>query len=465
MTLTTAQVIFSALGSAVRLGHDPADRWLCCLPLHHVGGLSVLLRAAVLGITVELHEGFDAGRVAAALDSGEVSLVSLVPTMLTRVLDAREERPFPASLRVILLGGGPADDALLARCRRLDAPVALTWGMTEAASQIATGEVGDLAPGGGVGAPHPFSRVTAGADGRLLVSGPIVPGGGLATQDAGEVDARGRVHVHGRLDAAILSGGELLDPREIEAALRRHPGIAEALVVALPDPRWGQRPGALLVPAAGPAAAGSPDGTAAPTGADALSAGALREWLGDHLARHKAPDRVWRVAAVPTTALGKPSREAARALLLGEQPQAGEGVEQLLRNGALAEGVEVHDDVGQPDDGAEVLVPGAADVVGERQRGGPEALDVAQHAQVLAHPHGALEVGLDVDQRHAPAAVVEDARQRVLTRGQQLLEGGVRVLEGAPEEGDAGAIDLEEANGEVVLEVLRHSHDSRWGTR
>ena len=460
VTLTTSQVLFSAFGSAARLGHDPADTWLCCLPLHHVGGLGVLLRAALLGITVRLHDHFDASRVAAVLDGGGATLVSLVPTMLRRVLDARHDEPFPSSLRVILLGGGPASPDLLARCRALDAPVATTWGMTETASQIATREVGELSSTAGVGAPHPFARVHADPDGALIVTGPVTATGTLRTHDRGHVDEQGRVHVAGRADDAILSGGEVLDPREIEAALLGHAGVAEVLVVAVPDQRWGQRPAALLV--------------AAEPSREHPDRRALRDWLGERIARYKAPDRVLWVERLPRTSLGKPSAALALELLVADEPEARQRAQELLGDGPLPEALEVHDDVRELHDGPQVIVSSSADVVLERDGGPAHALDIAEHTQRVAHAHRPLEVGLDVHERHAPAALVEDAGQRVIGGGQHLLEGGVGVLEGPPEEGDAGPIDLEETNGEVVLETsarpralrrLRHGYDSRWRTR
>src|SRR5690606_4255140 len=119
-----------------------------CLPLNHVGGLSILYRCAWYATTVELHPRFDADAVSRSIDDG-ASLVSLVPTMLERVLDARRDRPFPPRLRAILLGGARTPEALVSRCRAIGAPVSLTWGMTEAASQVATRFPGDL-DGGGV---------------------------------------------------------------------------------------------------------------------------------------------------------------------------------------------------------------------------------------------------------------------------------------------------------------------------
>jgi len=294
--LTTAQVVFSAFGSAIRLGHLPGDAWLSCLPLHHVGGLMILLRCALYGTTVVLHRRFDPAAAAASLDTGEATLVSLVPTLLERVLDARPEVPFPASLRAVLLGGDATPPALLERCRRLEVPVAVTWGMTEAASQVATrypGEGGD-----GCGAPLPFARVASEA-GFLAVSGPLT-GGRLLTRDLGALDADGRVRVAGRGDDFLVSGGETVSVREVEEVLRGHPAVGDACVVPLADDRWGQRPAALLARA---------------SGADPERPEGMRLFCRAYLAPAKVPVRFAWVEALPRTDLGKVDRGAVRDAL------------------------------------------------------------------------------------------------------------------------------------------------------
>ncbi|MCB9765272.1 MAG: AMP-binding protein [Alphaproteobacteria bacterium] len=298
--LSAGQLVFSAMASALRLGHALDDRWLCCLPLHHVGGLSILLRCALYGTTARLHGRFDAAQVAAALDSGDVTLVSLVPAMLSAVLDARAEVPFPPRLRAALIGGAATPPALVARCRRLGVPVALTWGMTETASQVATRFPGDLDAPMHAGPPLPFAEVAAGPGGALVVTGPLAPGGRLETRDLGHLDDEGRVVVTGRRDDVIISGGENIDPAEVEAVLKAHPGVADAAVVGRPDPRWGERPVAWVVPAQ----------------AD-LQAEALIDWCRARLTVFKAPDAVFWLDALPRTELGKLSRSA----LLRQQPE------------------------------------------------------------------------------------------------------------------------------------------------
>ncbi len=302
VALTTLQLTTSAFGSAIVLGHQHDDRWLCCLPLHHVGGLSILYRCAFYATTVVLHERFVADRVARALDDGDATLVSLVPNMLTRVLDARldrwgHERTFPGSLRAILLGGAKAPDELLARCEALRAPIALTWGMTEAASQVATSS-----PGEDRLVPHAFSRVAA-RDGRLVVRGPVVAHGELVSSDAGTVTAEGEVRVVGRADDVIISGGEKVAPAEIERVLRRHPDIDDVAVVARACSRWGRRPYAVLE-----------------TRQD-LSPEALTQWCREHLTAFKVPDGFVCVRTLPRAELGKIALREIHRLLDAQLPE------------------------------------------------------------------------------------------------------------------------------------------------
>src|SRR6201995_5649735 len=203
--------LWNALGSALALGLDPDETWLCPMPLAHVGGLSIQIRSAVYGTTVLLHERFDT-RLAlnALMDPGErVPLVSLVPTMLSRLLDAGLQGP-PA-LRRVLLGGGPIAPALLARARAAEVSVSPSYGMTEACSQIATD-----------GVPLLGTELKIAGDGEVLVRGRTVaagalgPDGWLHTGDLGALDAAGRLVVAGRKADTIVTGGENVAPVEVE---------------------------------------------------------------------------------------------------------------------------------------------------------------------------------------------------------------------------------------------------------
>ncbi|MCW3003682.1 MAG: 2-succinylbenzoate--CoA ligase, partial [Conexibacter sp.] len=167
--LTYGNWLWSALGSAVALGVDPHERWLCALPLSHVGGLSILLRSAIYGTTALVHERFDTERVLAALRAPDgPTIVSLVPTTLARLLDAGLAQP-PA-LRCALIGGGPVPPELLRRARHAGVPVAQTYGLSEACSQVTTARPGDEQPD--AGPPLFCTRVRTAADGEIKVAGP-----------------------------------------------------------------------------------------------------------------------------------------------------------------------------------------------------------------------------------------------------------------------------------------------------
>jgi O-succinylbenzoic acid--CoA ligase len=280
--LTHGNFLASALGSAVALGLDRDERWLCPMPLAHVGGLSILIRSAIYGTTALVHERFELPRVLAALSEGAATLVSLVPTMLARLLDAGLSQP--PCLRWVLLGGGPIPDALLERALDAGVPVMSTYGMTEACSQIATG-----------GWPLPGVSVTLAPDGEVLVRGPVVSPGAIAadgwlhTGDLGGIDAAGRLSIVGRKADTIVSGGENVAPAEVEAVLVAHPAIADAGVFGRPDPEWGEAVVARVV-----AREGAP-----------LDFEELRAWCRDRLAPFKVPKAFEPAAALPRTASGK----------------------------------------------------------------------------------------------------------------------------------------------------------------
>ncbi|HEX9925525.1 MAG TPA: AMP-binding protein, partial [Anaerolineae bacterium] len=214
--LTYANQLWGATASAFRLGMDPADRWLLCMPLYHVGGLAIVLRCCLYGTTVVLHDRFEAAAVNQALDNQAISLISLVPTMLQWLLDERDNRPLPPSLRCILLGGAAAPLALLDRCRALALPVATTYGLTEAASQVVTARPDEAQrQPGSVGKPLMFTQIRiideAGRDlppgeiGQIVVRGPTVMQGYYRQPEAtGQTLRNGELHTGdlGYLDEA-----------------------------------------------------------------------------------------------------------------------------------------------------------------------------------------------------------------------------------------------------------------------
>jgi o-succinylbenzoate---CoA ligase len=273
--LTYGNFLWSALGSAVALDRNPGDRWLCTLPVSHVGGLSILVRSVIYGTTAVVQPRFETDRVLKALTEEDITVVSLVATTLTRLLDGGLDHP-PA-LRCALTGGGPVADALIARARAMGVPVSLTYGLTEACSQVTTGPpntttppyvtapLNATAPPNGPmgdtpnhGGPPLFcTRVRIAPDGEILVAGPTVaPGavssdGWLHTGDLGELDSNGCLRVSGRKADTIVTGGENVAPAEVEGVLEAHPDVLEAAVIGRPDPRWGEAVTAIVLPREG----------------------------------------------------------------------------------------------------------------------------------------------------------------------------------------------------------------------
>jgi O-succinylbenzoic acid--CoA ligase len=290
--LTYGNWLWSALGSAVALGVDPDERWLCTLPLSHVGGLSILLRSAIYGTTAIVHERFETDRVLEALNDPQgPTVVSLVPTTLTRLLDAGLANP-PA-LRWALLGGAPLPSALLERAADAGVPVAPTYGLTEACSQVAT-----------AGVPLFCTHIDLQLDGEIVVTGPTVsPDAGprLHTGDLGAIDDDGLLHIVGRKADTIVTGGENVAPAEVEAILEAHPGVLEAAVIGRPDDAWGEAIVALVR---------TRDRDRPPT------ADVLRAHCAAHLARFKVP-KAYKIITepLPRTASGKLVRRE-----LGDEP-------------------------------------------------------------------------------------------------------------------------------------------------
>jgi len=439
-------LLFSAMGSSIRLGHNLDDRWYDCLPLHHIGGISILFRCAWLGTTVILDNNFDASRTNEWIDRGSATQLSLVPTMLEELLDERQERPFPASLRFILLGGSPAAPALVARAKEINAPLSLTWGMTETASQVATCFPGLTPPWVGQGPPLPFARVENQA-GALVVHGPIAGKDPIQTPDRGFVDVRGCVHVEGRADQVFISGGKNIDPHEIEQILEQHKDVQGACVIGVGDDRWGARPWAIFE---------------AEDGVDADLSEELRTWCRTTLSGYKVPDRFIQIDALPRSSIGKVLRaRVAELVALREQIQPVQPLENTLGHGALAEGAEIDDRMNQPSGGLKVAF-GATDPVREGYGAVADALYGQGDREPVPHAHGALEVGLGVNQGHTPSLVVEDRGQVVLGRGEHLLEGHMAILEHPAKKGDPGSIDLVKADGNFTKKSHLKNPVSDW---
>lgn len=320
-----------AAASALRLGCMPDDLWLAPLPLFHVGGLAIVVRSALAGTAIALSASGRAQDIAAALDRWPISLVSLVPTQLRLLLDAWPG-PAPRSLRAVLLGGSAADPQLLREARARGWPIAASYGLTEAGSQVATGwpSTDPEDPSEGWAPPLAFTRLEirdplgrvlpTGQEGDIWVRGPgLMRGylddpastaaslvdGWLRTGDIGMVDSAGRLRVVSRREDLIVSGGENVYPTEVETVLRGYPGLKDVCVVGIPDAQWGE-----VVCAAIVAAEQDPERSARADASEEASA--LEAWLQGRLAGYKRPRRYLAMPELPLTASGKVSRSAVK---------------------------------------------------------------------------------------------------------------------------------------------------------
>jgi O-succinylbenzoic acid--CoA ligase len=280
VVLTHAAVAASARATSARLGVDPArDQWLACLPLGHIGGLSVVLRAVVTETPLVVHDGFDAVAAVAAARAG-ATLTSLVATAMAR-LD-------PTVFRAILLGGAAPPVAVPSNA-------VVTYGLTESGS----GVVYD-------GALLDGMEVRLGTDDEILLRGPMLlrsyrdgsepfdADGWFPTGDVGTWDADGRLVVHGRRGDMIVTGGENVWPDPVERVLDRHPAVAAVAVAGRPDAEWGQRVVAYVVP----------------TGPRPPTLDELRDAVKAELPAWAAPRELVLVESLPRTPLGKVQRRA-----------------------------------------------------------------------------------------------------------------------------------------------------------
>jgi len=335
--LSAAALRYSARASLDRVGARPGERWLCCLPATHVAGLQVLVRSLVSGTEPALAERADAETLAV---SG-CAHVSLVPVQLRRLLEGPDGRAALAGFSSVLLGGAAAPAGLLATARAARVPVVTTYGMTETCG----GCVYDGVPLDGV-------RVEIRDDERIWIAGPVLfsgylqggsggmgpsqggsggmgpPGrniggvtGGVAppgastawfrTGDLGRLDASGRLTVRGRADDVINTGGHKVIPGEVAAALQTCPGVSDVAVVGQPDPEWGERVIAVVVPA---------------NPADPPALELLRMHVRERLPRYAAPSRVVMVDAVPMLPSGKHDIVRLRQELLRREQTEAENV-------------------------------------------------------------------------------------------------------------------------------------------
>jgi O-succinylbenzoic acid--CoA ligase len=282
--------------SAKRLGATSDAPWICALTPAHVGGLLVLLRAAILTAPVTVHERFDPVRV--VVDGEGAAFVSVVPTMVRRLVEA----DLGLDGLTLLVGGDALDPATAGAARSRGARLVATYGLTETCGGFAYD-----------GVPLDGMEVRLDADGAIEVSGPTVmegyrldgaatgaaftTDGWLRTGDLGAIDADGRLVVHGRAEHVIRTGSEQVWPEEVERVLADHPKVTDVAVTGRPDPEWGAHVCAFVVPRLVD---------------DPPSLEELRAHGAEQLARFKLPRELELVPTIPRTATGKVRRGSLR---------------------------------------------------------------------------------------------------------------------------------------------------------
>jgi len=278
----------SARGCIESIGRRRGDSWLLMLAPHHVGGFAIFMRSVLHGQPVVTLPGFDAHAAIAALDAERPTLVSAVPSMITRIVDAGGATAL-GRVRAILVGGAPATADQVRDWVRLGLNVCPTYGMTETCSQVAT-----VPPGraleliGTAGFVHSEATVTI-DDGVITVSGPVVSptfDGRVLTGDLGHFDDRGALVVTGRRDDVIITGGEKVHPAEVEDVLRRHPAVRDVAVAGRADRVYGEALEALIV-------------------GDGATAEEIVAWSRERLPSHKVPRLVRFVERLPRSEGGK----------------------------------------------------------------------------------------------------------------------------------------------------------------
>jgi O-succinylbenzoic acid--CoA ligase len=314
--LTNDNLCAAVQSARARVNLESGDVWLVCLPLFHIGGLAILFRCMDVGATVVLHERFDPKLLWNELDRRRVTHLSLVPAMLSRVLEVSNGRRPPPSLRTVLVGGGPLSPRLVQRALTNGWAPCVTYGLSETASQVATFcHVDEKWETGDVGKPLPGARIDvvnsegeAVADqGRIRIVGPMVMAGyanpagirglGLTdghfiSNDLGYIDRTGHLHVVGRADDMLIIAGENIHPLEVEARLLECKGVADVAVTALPDEDLGQHLIALVV--------------------GGVEVSTVRTWSHAHLPGSQRPRTFVKIDSIPRNELGKLNRSALR---------------------------------------------------------------------------------------------------------------------------------------------------------
>jgi len=305
VTLDALDASARAVSKRLDLGAD--DRWYESLSIAHIGGLALVHRAAHIGCCLVLRGQYSPETLAGLIDRAEITHASLVPTMLRHLLEARGAAPVPSSLRCLLVGGAAAARQLVEEAVSRKYPVALSYGLTEACSQVATAPPALVVQKPGtVGFPINGVELRLVESGEIWVRGPTVApsltdeDGWLPTGDLGSLDQDGHLWITGRVDERIVSGGVNVDPRTVEELILDVPGVAAVAVVGIPDDTWGEVVGALVVPETEP-----------------LDLKALETAVRKRVSSAQVPRRIAVAEELPRNANGKIDPVQVRARLAG----------------------------------------------------------------------------------------------------------------------------------------------------
>lgn len=330
--LLRRQMVSATRASQKRIPFLPGESWLLCLPLSHIGGISIILRALICRATVFFAYPFEPEKIIEQLTQYQsIQIISLVPTLLYRLLQNDENNQL-GSLKTVLIGGGPIALDLLRRSASTNIPVQASYGMTETCAQIASCRIAELDLKTGYGlrifAPNRVevrdeanNPLEANTKGYIWLRGPQVfdgyddgvaedyfdKNGWFCTNDYGWIDANGNLRIAERADDVIITGGENVMPREIEHHLKKVPEILDAAVIGVPDKEWGQRIVAYIIPKE----------------MKNRSAKVLLELvqnrLKPHLSNYKLPRELIITSSLPKTSLGKTKRTHLRQIYLHEK--------------------------------------------------------------------------------------------------------------------------------------------------
>lgn len=316
--LTYRNLFYNALGTKIRLQITQSDSWLLSLPLYHIGGFSIILRAVIFGIPVIVPTGPGTQDIIDAIGKYNPSIVSLVPTVMQRLLE-KGVKPNPRH-KAVLLGGGVITGSMFEQSSEGGWNIAATYGTTETSSQIAT-----LFPDiknyrGSVGQPMPFTQIqivddagrekNTGGEGEIIVRTPslmkgyykrddltskAIQNGWYSTGDYGYVSSDGYLYVVSRRTDLIVSGGENINPYEIEELLHNYPGIDDVCIVPKSDATWGEIVVAVVV-----------------TKGKKITLDNIKDYLTGKIASFKIPKKLFQFDSIPYTKTGKIHRAEVR---------------------------------------------------------------------------------------------------------------------------------------------------------